>query len=110
MRRLRFPTRRLNDLIGAANPYPHGTDLLPIVFEHTGPEWSSKRAAEKFIRDQGWSVGWSDVTGCRAVVFRPDALVAKWRNLTAYERADADAYLLGRARTGDLTLTQEQPS
>lgn len=77
----------------------------PIVFPNDGSEWSAMHAAERHIREQGWSVGPTDITGRRGVVFQPDVRVAKWKNLTPAEQAACDAVLVGRSRNENLTLT-----
>lgn len=83
------------------------TDIeLPITFPCDGQLWTAKRAAEAFIREQGWAVGPSDVTGRRGVMFNGDYIVAKWKNLTPAERTACDAVLVGGGQTGDRILVE----
>jgi len=86
------------------------TEELPITFNNDGTEWSAMRAAESFIRKQGWAVGPTQRNDPRAVFF-DGVHVSKWRNLTPAEQDEADAYLLqpGGSRHGSVTLTQSKP-
>lgn len=66
-------------------------------------------AAERFVREQGWSVGPTDVTGLRGILFRPGVLIAKWKNLTLAERAQCDAVMASQDgnRHGSVTIAAE---
>lgn len=70
-----------------------------------GVEWSAKRAVEGFVKAAGWSVGPSDRSQCRGVLFSTAVAVSKWHVLTAIERAGCDAVVTGDGRNGPLTLT-----
>lgn len=80
------------------------SDALPVVFEGDGSDFSAARQAEQWIRARGWSVGPTDRSHIRAVMFGPDWVIAKWRNLTECERGRTDAVLQGSGRKGPLTL------
>ena len=66
-----------------------------IYFEAKNGEPSPRAEAETFIRNNGWSIGSSCMGGKRGVIFEPDVLIAKWRNLTLRERETVDAVLEG---------------
>ena len=70
-----------------------------------GVEWSSKRAVEAFVNAAGWSIGPTDRSHCRGVLFRTWTSVAKWHSLSSVERAGCDAVVVGDGRNGPLTLT-----
>lgn len=84
-------------------------DELHVTFTGDGTDFSAKREADTYIRQQGWTVGPSSRFGVRAVMFGPDWIVAKYHNLTSEEKAGTHAYLVGRGRSGPLTLTTKQP-
>ena len=71
---------------------------LCVPFEHGGSDWDAMRNAETAIKEAGWSVGPSDLTGIRAVLAAPGIRIAKWKNLTTAERAECDGVLIGRGR------------
>lgn len=61
-------------------------DFLPITFTPDGTDWSSLQRLSSWCRLHKLSIGPSDITGTRAII--PGTLtIAKWRNLTAPERA-----------------------
>lgn len=77
------------------------------MFLHDGTEWSGQRALERFIRQNGWSIGPTDVTGIRGVICEPGIQIAKWKNLTPAERQECDGQVRtvsGRGRDGDFML------
>jgi hypothetical protein len=84
---------------------------LPVTFtqEPDDEPFTATRRAEKFIGDRGWSVGSMQRDAPRAVIFGDDIAIAKWRNLSNYERAAADAYLTGGGLHGPLLLSTEYP-
>lgn len=78
----------------------------PMTFAgEPGVEWSSKRAAEAFVNAAGWSIGPTDRSHCRGVLFSTAVAVSKWHVLTPIERAGCDAVVTGDGRNGPLTLT-----
>lgn len=84
---------------------------LPVVFEGNGSDFSAMREAERWIRERGWSVGPTDRSQIRAVMFGSDWVISKWRNLTEHERATTHAVLRGSNRHGPLTLHRiDQPT
>lgn len=76
---------------------------IKTVFKHTGEDWSAMRCAERYILEQGWTVGPSDMTGNRCVM-RGDYRIAKWKNLSHAERGECDGKLVGRGRDTERTL------
>lgn len=70
-----------------------------------GVEWVAKRAAESFVKAAGWSIGPSDRSQCRGVLFSTAVAVSKWHVLTSIEQAGCDAVVTGDSRNGPLTLT-----
>jgi hypothetical protein len=83
------------------------SDEVTEVFEHDGTDWSAQLALERFVRERGWSISPTDVTGIRAVICEPGIQIAKWKNLTPAERQECDGRvgtLSGRGRDGTFVM------
>lgn len=76
--------------------------------ENAGP-FAAMRAAERYIRNRGWTVGPSQRSSPRGIMF-DKYVIAKWRNLSWAERVACDAYLVGNGRYGPLTITTQLES
>lgn len=66
-------------------------------------DFAATRLAEQFLRERGFSFGPTQGPDPRAVMFG-DYLVAKWRNLTRADKAANHGVMLGRPRTGPITV------
>lgn len=60
-------------------------------------------AAQQWCRDNGISCGSTDITGS-VCLMRGDILIAKWKNLTAKERAQCDGVMSGNWREGPVYI------
>lgn len=91
---------------GCPPPLPElveaGPNLTIRFRGQAGHPFSASRQAEQWIRGMGWSIGPSDITRSRAVMYGPDWVIAKWKNLTAQEIAATDAIVTGSGRHGPL--------
>ncbi len=61
-------------------------------------------AAEAWCKENGFSFGSTDVTGYVALK-RGEWAIAKWKNLTAKERAQCDGIMSGDWRNGPITVS-----
>ena len=77
----------------------------PRDFATDGNDWSVNRQAEALVKAAGWSIGPSDRSQCRGVLFACGVDVAKWHTMNSVERAGCDAVVVGDGRNGPLTLT-----
>ena len=74
------------------------------IFEAiAGDDFGAQRAADKWLRDRGFSFGPSQADGPQAIWFG-DHSVSKWRNLSAKERLAAHGIMEGR-RAGAVHIT-----
>lgn len=76
--------------------------MRKIVFNGNGETFSALYEAEKWLRDNGYSVG-SSCIGCPTGVVKGDAYISKWRNMTAEEKDALDGTLTA-GREGPATL------
>jgi len=84
---------------------------LPITFHQDEDDnpFTAMRAAEKHIKNRGWSVGPSQRGAPRVVMFGDFWVIAKWRNISTTDRMGSDAFLFGDGRYGPLTLSASLP-
>lgn len=75
---------------------------MRIEFDQKG-RFEALYAAEQWCRENGISYG-SGCAGCPTGLMRGDYVVAKWRNLTAKERAELDGVMTGDRRNGPLMI------
>jgi hypothetical protein len=62
------------------------------VFEADGTPFGATWAAEKWLRENGYSYGPSCI-GCPQAIIKGDISIAKWRNLTSDEKRTVDGTL-----------------
>jgi hypothetical protein len=98
----RHLVKACRDVLGMPHhPYcddpPETVEIKFDMAEDDG-EWAAMRRAEAYIREQGWSVGPSCMSGNRGILKRPDVRIAKWRNLSPQEKRECDGILIGRGR------------
>lgn len=77
-----------------------GAPIIVKIFQPVdGDDFAAYRAAEKWLRDHGYSTG-SMQRGAPTAAFIGDCDVSKWRNLDEDEQNDADAIIhdMGRGR------------
>ena len=77
---------------------------MRIEFDQKGL-WQAKEAAEAWCRENGISVGQSSADGPSGLLFGDYDWIAKWRNLTAQERADLHGTMDGDFREGPVIVT-----
>lgn len=77
---------------------------MRIVFNQAGT-FQALRAAESWCRDHGISVGQSCATGPTGLLFGKYDWIAKWRNLTAKERAELHGTITGDFREGPVVVS-----
>jgi hypothetical protein len=76
------------------------------VFDGDGSTFGAMYEAEKWLRDNGYSVGPSCVSGPQGVV-KGDAYISKWYNMTKREQSNMDGTLqAGRDCPAKLILKQ----
>jgi hypothetical protein len=76
------------------------------IFNQSGT-FAALYAAQKWCRDNGISYG----SLCRESpvgLMRGDVTIAKWRNLTAKERAECDGVMTGNFRDGPVCIEMKQ--
>jgi hypothetical protein len=61
------------------------------------------RAAEKWCRDNGISVGAMQGLSPRGLLYG-DFMISKWRNMSASEREVLDGIMIGNMRNGPVTV------
>lgn len=85
--------------------------MITKRFDHIdGDDFSAYHAAEKWVREQGWSCG-SMQRGAPTLIFYGDCDVAKYRNISPDERRSAIGKIEGvdgRFRGGPVTVTVKQ--
>lgn len=72
-----------------------------------GDRHGASAALNRWVREQGWSIGPSCTAGRRGIMFG-DATIAKWHNLSALEQAQCDAVAIGRAPGPFVVVVQDQ--
>ena len=77
-------------------------DEIVMRFDQTG-DFAALNAAHAWCREHGVSFGSTDRTGTIALM-AGDYAIAKWRNLSPFERHNVDGTIAGDARNGPLTL------
>jgi hypothetical protein len=73
-----------------------------IVFE-SERDFGAMREAERFLEEQGFSYGLNERGSPRGIQFGL-CDIAKWRDLTAEERAELDGRMTGDMRSGPVTV------
>jgi hypothetical protein len=66
--------------------------------------FSAAHAAQAFLSARGFSYGPSQRDGPQGILFG-EFIIAKWRNLTAKERAQVHGTIAGNGRHGPITVT-----
>lgn len=77
--------------------------MSTITFHHTGT-FAAVAAAQKWLRDRGFSYGPSQVGGPQAI-WHGDCTISKWRNLSDQEKRECHATLDGNQREGPMRIT-----
>ena len=77
--------------------------MKSITFINSG-DFAAARAAEDWLRENGYSWGAMQRNDPRAI-YNGDYVIGKWRNLSPYERANADGTMTGDMRKGPVTVT-----
>jgi len=67
--------------------------------------FNAMRAAEEWLKDNGYSVGAGDAVSKKRGILRGDYLIAKFRNLTQRERTALDGMMTGDMREGPVVVT-----
>lgn len=62
------------------------------MFKHDGTTFGAKCAAEKWLRENGFSYGSSSRDGPQGIV-KGDAAIAKYRNLSSADKGEMDGWL-----------------
>jgi len=86
------------------------TDHGEMRWDGDDTDWTAMHACEKWVKAEGYSIGPTDRTHCRGVLFEPGVRIAKWHSLTPTERAGCDAVVVGSNRNGPLTLQMPAPA
>lgn len=73
-----------------------------ITFDEPGT-FVANYAAERWLRDRGFSIGSSQCDQPRAIWFG-DCYISKWRGLNAAERRDMHAVMTGDGRNGPVHI------
>lgn len=82
------------------------TDKFPFkkVFSHTGTDFSAVGAAEKWLKEKGFSLG----TMCSpepSAIVHGNTYVPKWKHLSHEDQAELDGVAIATNwRTGDVTV------
>lgn len=74
-----------------------------ISFNDAGT-FEASRAAEKWLRERGFSYGSSQADGPQAIWYG-ECSISKWRNLSVKERGQCHATLGGNQREGPMHIT-----
>lgn len=76
-----------------------------LTFQNDGNTFSALYLAQKWLRENKISAGSLCGDMPVALIRGEDVLVAKWRNLTAKEKAQADGYMESKDfRAGEVTI------
>jgi hypothetical protein len=62
------------------------------VFKGNGETFSAKYEAERWLIENGYSIGSSSIDGPQGVV-KGDVYISKWRNMTKIEQKEMDGVL-----------------
>lgn len=73
-----------------------------IIFPQEGL-FQAQHAAEKWLRERGFSIGSSQAGSPRAI-WHGDCYISKWRGLSPAERASCHALMTGNGRNGPITV------
>lgn len=76
--------------------------ITAVIFNNKG-EFAASYAAEKWLRDRGFSFGSSQADGPQAI-WHGDCYVSKWRNLSAKEKREMHAVMDGDGRDGPVHI------
>lgn len=79
-----------------------GPDQTAIIFY--GQNFGAYNAAQRLLVSAGFSIGQSCAASPTACMFGDYDWIAKWRNLTARERAESHAILRGDHRVGPISI------
>lgn len=78
---------------------------LEKVFPNTGIEFSAINDAEKWLKENGYSVGPMDATAHKCAIFHGNYVIGKWRNLDHKEKDSIDGILTySDARNGEVKV------
>lgn len=80
---------------------------MRIEFNQSGT-FMAMFAAEAWCRENGISVGQSCAQGPTGLLFGDYGWIAKWRNLTAMERADLHGTMSGNFREGPVVIALKE--
>ena len=84
-------------------------ELFEKTFDGDGTTFSAKFAAEKWLSENGYSVGPSCVMHDQGIL-KGDFVIAKWKNLTPLEIRQLDGRLIsGREGPAKVILHRNQP-
>ena len=75
---------------------------MRLLFQQVG-EFEACRAAEKWLAQNGYSVGRMQAGSPRGIL-KGDIDIMKWRNLSAEERAALHGRMTGNMRHGPVTI------
>lgn len=73
-----------------------------ITFDQPG-DFQAQYAAERWLRDRGFSIGSSQGDSPRAI-WHGDCYISKWRGLSAADKAEMHAQMLGDGRNGPVHI------
>lgn len=73
------------------------------VFKAEG-DFKSYYKAERFLDDNGYSYGSSDISAYVAI-WKGDCYISKWRNLSSKEKSECHGLITGDHRNGPVTVT-----
>jgi hypothetical protein len=74
------------------------------VFPHTGEDFSANSAAEKWLKENGFSIGTMCAPEPRAIL-HGNTYIPKWKNLSSEDREEVDGVAKATNwRTGDVTV------
>ena len=72
------------------------------IFNEQG-DFAALNAAQAWLKEQGYSYG-SWARGLPCGILKGDALIAKWRNMTAREISQLDGQMYGDGRNGPIKV------
>lgn len=100
---IRFP----NESVRAVTPLavPEDRAVFRKVFDGTpGDDFSAFYAAVVFLEARGFTVGPGSIGNPCGIMYGRDWQIAKWKNLTAQEKAQLHGALSGDRRRGPVTV------
>lgn len=65
--------------------------------------FAATNQAEQFLRDRGFSIGWTEGSAPRGIR-HGDCAIAKWRNLSARDKTQMHGAITGNPRNGPVTV------